>query len=290
VPADVTFGHYDQEDVRMSRHLAQLALADGERLGQGNFGVGYKVEALGRPWLVKLPAEANVHGQKWTEEQKRQNLLHEAGVANELASLGVTIVPVTVYAELADGTSALVREYGEPVRYEGERQDDWFHGPAILKSGELAELDAGLHEIEETHNWHVQDSLSVYRRPDGSLFVGDVGIWEPWHKRPPPQKRSIHDESNVPMLLAEFAWGSRRPKEQLRFPTLAWLERKVYDARAITELLEDAISEKSVKFRTYQLEMATMGFAEGVNQRTELGLPVPQGLLDLAESMGEDDE
>jgi hypothetical protein len=49
----------------------------------------------------------------------------------------------------------------------------------------------------------VQDDLLVLRRPDGSLFIGDVGIWQPPTIRQGAAGKTDH--SNLEALLEDLA-------------------------------------------------------------------------------------
>jgi hypothetical protein len=73
------------------------------------------------------------------------------------------VVPRIVYVELEDGTPVLIREWGEPLQQ--------------ITPREFAALEAELLDVERQHSWRVNDDLQLYRRADGSVFVGDVGFW-----------------------------------------------------------------------------------------------------------------
>jgi hypothetical protein len=174
-PARLTRGHaHEPETVDATRTASRVVaqsyrLANGEsawprQLGAGNFGIAYRLETDDGPRVVKLAAATNVHGRPWTREEQTRNLLHEAGVANELSRLGFRCMPRTVFVRFAGGTPALVREYGEPA--------------GALTGPEYGALEAELVAIEREHGWGVHDELSLYRRADGSVFVGDVGFWQ----------------------------------------------------------------------------------------------------------------
>ena len=100
------------------------------------------------------------------------------------------MVPLTVYVELADGTPALVREYGSVLRK--------------VDMKEIAKLEHDLYAVErEGIGWDVADELLVMRRKDGSLFVADVGFWR---KRKKPRTASGWDShTDVPDLLSQWA-------------------------------------------------------------------------------------
>lgn len=178
-PPRVSRDHWKRPDTAQAARIAsRLKVApqsysytrDGKRqygyvdpLGSGNFGAAYKVEADDAPYVVKVASATNVHGRPWMRDEQTRNLRQEAGIANELASLGYGIIPRTTYVELDGGTPALVREYGEPLQ--------------TMTGAEYTELENQLLAIERKHGWRVYDELSLYRRRDGSIFVGDVGFW-----------------------------------------------------------------------------------------------------------------
>ena len=111
-------GHFEDPEVIAATTIAAQALDQYrmgvEPLGQGNFGVTYKVG----DFIVKLPAPYNVHGQDWEPAAIRTWLLHEAGIANQARKTApphvASYLPRIVYTE-PSGTPALVREYGEPI-------------------------------------------------------------------------------------------------------------------------------------------------------------------------------
>lgn len=170
-PAHLTSGHFEREDTRRALAAARGVLHSHGQIGRGNFGIAYKGKLGSAPALVKFAADANIHGFPWTRSEQTKNLMQEAGVANELAALGFTVVPEAVYVELGDGTPAVVREYGEPL--------------TSLSRAEYLALEAQLTDIERVHGWTVADDLQLYRRADGEIFVADVGYWRapdghPW--------------------------------------------------------------------------------------------------------------
>ena len=171
-PAHLTKGHGQQLATHRARPRARL---QGERLGQGNFGVTHRVDTLDGPRVVKLPASHNIHGQPWDLAQLRREFLHEAGVANELTDLGYRIVPQTTFVDkpidMVLGVAmdrdpipfALVREYGELV--------------TSMSPAEFSKLERALFDLENETGWYPADHLFVLRRPDGSFYIGDVGLW-----------------------------------------------------------------------------------------------------------------
>lgn len=165
-PPFLTEGHFDLPMVEEAMRIASQA-KESEQLGRGHFGEAFLVETSKGPVIVKVAAERMLYQlqRPWTRQEQQANLMHEAGVANELEDLGYDIVPRSVYVELDDGTPAIVREYGEEVE-SGE-----------ISGQEYYELERALFDLEKDTGWRVQDELLLLRRPDGSLFIGDVGIW-----------------------------------------------------------------------------------------------------------------
>ena len=173
-PPKLSRGHFSREDVIEAAKAAQRLnmesyRLDGDRyaraalLGNGNFGMAYRVDTNKGPLVVKVSTATNMRGAYWTRAQQTRNMRQEAGIANELAAKGYSVVPRTVYVEIDGGTPALVREYGEPLQK--------------MTGEEYGELERQLLEIERKHHWKVEDELSLYRRTDGTIFVGDVGFW-----------------------------------------------------------------------------------------------------------------
>jgi len=240
-PASLTDDHYERAETQLATEQAKRILADGVLLGEGNFGKVYWLDDPDHADVVlKVPRDRALYGhqQEWTPEQKRDNLLHEAGVANEIRELGSTIVPDTVFVELGGDTPALVREYGEPIEH--------------LSPTDYAEVEAALMALEP-HGWRVQDELLVMRRPDGSLFVADVGVWS-------------HDEkvtlSELGSLLARWAESYGM---DLRGATLPSLARDVESYESFAEFDEDG------SFAT----MERRNLANALAKRREAGLPTP---------------
>lgn len=164
VPVALTPGHADLPETQEARRLAQAALDHPSvSLGKGNFGVTYLSE--GR--VVKLPRRENMHGSAWDPAALRAEFIHEAGIANELRALGHTVVPETVFVEGLTGAGpfdfALVREYGHPID--------------TIALAEWDELSRVLSAVQD-EGYATRDELLILRRPDGSLFIGDVGLWK----------------------------------------------------------------------------------------------------------------
>lgn len=164
------------------RAVAEVFAGRGVPLGQGNFGAAFRVVVDGVPKVVKLGSRRTVHTrepsdlyawvtQKWGQggrglKAAAREMLHEAGVANELWALGHRVVPETVYVEYK-GRPAVVREYGTI--------------PADVTAKEVDALSLALDRVIED-GFAVRDDLLVARRPDGSLFIADVGFWAPYRK------------------------------------------------------------------------------------------------------------
>ena len=240
-PASLTDDHYERAETQLATEQAKRILADGVLLGEGNFGKVYWLDDPDHADVVlKVPRDRALYGhqQEWTPEQKRDNLLHEAGVANEIRELGSTIVPDTVFVELGGDTPALVREYGDPIEQ--------------LSPTDYAEVEAALMALEP-HGWRVQDELLVMRRPDGSLFVADVGVWS-------------HDEkvtlSDLGDLLANWADSYGMDLHGATLPSIA---RDVESYEIFAEGDEDG------DFAT----MERRHIANALAKRREAGVPTP---------------
>lgn len=264
VPPELTPGHFDLHEVRDAIQFAAQAHSQSETdkglLGGGNFGVAFLVETQrGGVVVVKLPARTNIHGRVWQLSEQRTNFMHEAGVANELQALGVGLVPATVYVEFADGKPALVREYGEPV--------------TKMSVEEFAEVEQALMAVDEL-GWAVEDDIALYRRPDGSVFVGDVGIWHPkaeWKPGTPPDTGSL---GYLIPLLAETMLGTR-------ITTLEYTIRLAHRLRAT--LADD--DEKRVFGRSHWAAQEVKRLRHAIADRQEIGLPVPaEATIVLAEA------
>lgn len=248
-PARVTRGHWRSPSTKEAIAIAERVGVDSYRLrngeygrarhlGAGNFGIAYLVEADDGPRVVKVPAATNIHQRPWSREEQTRNLLHEAGVANELGRKGFGCIPRTVFVRYGGGTPALVREYGEPV--------------TSLSGPEYAALEKELVAIERKHGWHVADELSLYRRANGTVFVGDVGFWQaPKPRARGEKRRPWRDmESSLTFLLdqAQKTYGAPRVTELPRLWGIAALLHKRdrapddWDAELAQELLDDVAS------------------------------------------------
>lgn len=219
--ATLTPDHFELPTVQQAERIAARARQDGEKLGRGNFGQAYKVpdpDAPGGYVLVKLPAKKDMHGREWNLGELRSWFIHEAGVANELSEF-TSVVPHTVYVEVK-GRPALVREYGELVENK-------------LTVPEFDALAEELARIAARH-WKISDDLLVARRPDGSLFIADVGVWFPvdladrsvWERR--MKIREIWEDLWLELhkLAVQQPWarpGDRDQRHKLSPPSLAEL-------------------------------------------------------------------
>ena len=256
-PARLTDGHFDLGIVQDALTVAAAAPEKGVFLGRGNFGETYAVPVCGGVAVVKIPTEKDIHGRTWKRPEQRANFLHEAGVANELEAVGVEIVPRTVYVETGDGVPALVREYGEPV--------------ALMSVEEFGELEQALADVE-TLGWRVEDEISLYRRPDGSVFVGDVGIWHPVAVYASGKQDVGFDDSSLDYLTPRLA-GQVLGERYKDMPSLFSVQRATrWAARTIED--REPVEELS-KFMQHHHAMVFGGLREKVAQRQALDLPVP---------------
>lgn len=264
-PAHLTEGHFELADVKEAFRVVEDSPRRRTFLGRGNFGETYAVPVGDRLVVVKLPTEKDIHGRTWKLPEQRQNFLHEAGVANELQALGVTIVPETVYVETPDGIPALVREYGEPVT--SMSLDDF-----IGVEQQLADVEA--------LDWRVEDEIDLYARPDGTVFVGDVGIWHPIARYADSGKpRGMwEDESSLDDLVPRLGEKLLGPRYD-RMPSLFAVGRS---ARWAAEALEELVEEPRrplTGFQKHHLDLAVGSLREKIARRHALGLPVPPDAL-----------
>ena len=254
-------------------------IGQSRQVGQGNFGIVYRVDTLDGPRRVKIPAPYNVHQKTWTWEEQRANLLHDVGVSNEVRALGFDVVPVQVYTEFG-GTPALVGEWGEPV--------------TELSGAEYGALEEALVAIEREHGWRVRDDLQVYRRPDGSVYVGDVGFWG----APDPQQKWTHQTTALPQLLDKlqqqtlagltvdperlkgiqpgYEWTARRSVHNL--PELLWRANVLADLRAESE--EDGPARSKHPAMLQWNARDAQSFLDALDDRDRLGIPTPAAVRD----------
>lgn len=255
-------GHHDRQEVIFATSVANTARASALELGRGNFGVAYLAETDAGRFVVKCPTEIDIHGRTWTAKEQRENFLHEAGVANELASLGVRIVPHIVFVELEDGSPALVREYGEPVLKST---------PEVYADVEKALVDV------EARGWKVEDEIELFTRPDGSLFVGDVGIWHPAVVEDGAER--FPKFSTLDMLLRILA---HRLIDEFEFPALSEVLRRTQHCEHILQRIRGGHALGEYLFL---LREAHRFFARAQEQRERIGLPTPKEALEMADTL-----
>ena len=251
-------GYFERPDVVAAGKVAAQALREGRLLGTGNFG---QVFAHGQH-AVKVPARTNMRGERWSPQDVEPYLIHEAGVANELAARGHTVVPSVVLTRTPEGTLALLRELGAP--------------PGTVTTAELGRLEAAL-EAVEADGWDVDDALEVFRRLDGSLFVADVGWWRP---RLRPRGSSPMDASDLPSLLGRLAVDLGHDREVQRALSstssipdgglMGMLRAEVDPDDVIVELFRE-------DYMPYMVESAEL--------RRKVGLPVPANLSRAIEAI-----
>ena len=255
--ATLTEGHFDSATVKVAAKIAKRARQQGAYLGRGNFGEVYGIEGH----VVKYPVLRDIHDRPRSPAEARGYLLHEAGVANELAEAGHRIVPVTVFVELPDGTPALVREYGEPL--------------SKVAADEVVALEKGLYDVEATgkHGWDVADELLVMRRKDGTLFVADVGWWRVRQK----PRSGWAGASLLPDLLGRWAVSAGLPKTTKKGLAINFAAKMDY------LLGEIAILETEEHPDDYENWGEDLGpeLAGQIAQRIESGLAVPDDVIDL---------
>ena len=251
----VSLGHFHQRSVREAAEVAALVAARHPTraafAGAGNFGMVYRVETPEGPRAVKVPAANDNHNVAWTRAEQTMWIRHEAGVANELAARGYTVVPRGVYTEFEGATPAFVREWGEPVRH--------------LTPALYATLESELYAIEREARWDVQDVLLVFARPDGSVFVGDVGYWmAPKDPAAPPRDRV----SDLLRMLLRDTPILRPDGAEWRPAVRGTLERL---ARLVADEIEVGAGLRLDAFTRRQLG----DLVAEVRTRDAFGLPVP---------------
>lgn len=283
-PPRLSRGHFEDPKTRAATTVAarvterSYALGGGryghtDLLGKGNFGIGFRVDGDDGAALVKIASPYDLHERVWTSDAQTRNLRHEAGVANELRPLGFTLIPEAVYTEFGEPpkTPALVREYGEP--------------PGRITGAEYGELERQLVAIEREHGWHVVDDLVPWRRPDHSLFIGDVGFW-----RPPRTKQgrwnSYHSDLSflLPKLQQQYLEGLlRRDPPSTTHPEYDYQNR--IPAVALPSLVGHAESARKFwpkrgPLKAFHREEATR-FLDAITYREQLGIPTPAELDDV---------
>lgn len=262
-PPRLTRGHMRDpataEATIVARHVLDRSfrLSNGEYgdtrlLGSGNFGIAYLVDSDSGPRVVKVSTAMSIHQRPWTRAEQVRNLMHEAGVANELGRKHLSIIPKTVYTHFDGGTPALVREYGEPV--------------TSLTGAEYGALEAQLLNVERKYGWHVEDELALYRRADGSVFVGDVGFWRAPSKG---KRRPWRDmDSSLKHLLeaAQKTYGA---------PNVTSLPRLL----SIAAFMTPRRAEKTPD--DWDAELA-QEYIDAVADRAKEGVPTPRWLAPVA--------
>jgi hypothetical protein len=261
-PPTLTEGHFYLPEVREAAVVAEHGREHGASLGRGNFGLTYLTQTVHGPVVVKVAATEALYGnrQRWSRVDQQNNMMHEAGVANELADMGYDVVPRTTYVELADGTPALVREYGDLAD--------------SVTPDEFYALETRLLALEKATGWRVQDDLLVLRRPDGSLFIGDVGIWQPPSARNGKTRAYDPLDSSLGSLLSKFAEAAFGQRDISSLPRIAHL------MDALSNMDEDSFF---VKVLREQMQ-------EALASREAVGIPSPPGALAFAEDEDEADE
>jgi hypothetical protein len=116
-------------------------------------------------------------------------MLQEAAMTEEIRAQGYTCVPDSVF--LRHGSVvAIVREYGEVVE---------------KNTLALSELDWLADQCKQLvyAGIRIQDELLILRRMDGSLFIGDVGLWRHSSEFSVMKSHQIQEDmSMVRMLLS----------------------------------------------------------------------------------------
>jgi hypothetical protein len=251
IEPEVPPGYFDRPEVVAAGRVAADVLRAGHLLGTGNFG---QVFGHGQR-AVKVPAHTNMRGDVWAKSDVEPYLIHEAGVANELVARGHSVVPTVVLTRTPDGTLALLRELGAP--------------PGVVTAAELGQIEAAL-EAVEGDGWDVDDALAVFRRPDGSLFVADVGWWRP---RPRPRGPSPMESSELPSLLGRLAidLGHDRDVQRALSSISSIPDGELMDMLRAAVDPDDIIVELSREdYMPYMVESAAL--------RRAVGLPVPERL------------
>lgn len=260
----ITRDHFDDPAVREAAGIAARTTSQQgymvgdryerpERIGQGNFGMVYRVPDATGSHAVKLPAAHDLHNAAWSREAQTSWIRHEAGVANELAARGYTIIPRGVYTEFGQGTPAFVREWGEPVQ--------------TLTPGQFATLERELLAIEREKGWTVADELLVLKRPDGSVFIADVGLWTPPSSAADRASWSSARSNAVELLAALLrnvpVMQHGVPHRPVLMPSLE------IHARSVRGVVDDGEAPTAYDQRTAERLLAEIA------ERDLLGLPVP---------------
>jgi hypothetical protein len=186
---------------------------------------------------------------------------HEAGVANELYEAGYTVVPRTIYVE-PDGHPGVVREYGEPVT-----------DPSME---EISELEAALYRVESDgiEGWDVADDLLVMRRPDGSIYIADVGFWR---KRKRARKPGWEDRSDVGSLLS--GWVHKGGGDKALAQALSAGSSLFGAGASIADDIAEDIAEGDPT--SFSLAIMVQTLMNAIETREAVGLYVPANLHNL---------
>jgi hypothetical protein len=221
----------------------------GIYLGRGNFGQALLIEGA----VLKLPVDRDIHGRPWPPAEILAAFRQEAAAASTLRAAGFDVVPATVLVEDAQGP-VLVREYGEPAG-----------GLSVAEWDRLAQRLSAV----QAAGWLIRDRLLLLRRPGGSLFVGDVGLW-----RLSPRPIDEHQD-DLPDLLDEV-----RPRElPRRFSSWHELSRRAHTGQARwASAREDAarLGRPWPEARRMALALFNLrSLYDGVMERTRRRLPVP---------------
>jgi hypothetical protein len=263
--ATLTEGHDDDPRVRKALRVVQAMLdgsARGRSLGRGNFGEAFEVRRGAVRVIIKIPVAADIHGRPWTMSTLRKFFLQEAGIANDLWDLGSSIVPRTTYVEV-NGVPYLVREWGTIPANITPEEFDW------LGDQLSALMSAG---------WKIADDLLVARRPNGALFVADVGMWTKRTRGVRHAARDAWDDlwRELGKLSGEQPWAP---------PGRGWYERRVPSAAQIRYakqeingvLAEVKAAEKEgrpglIKLRIRALNDRHDGLHKMIERRRSVGL------------------
>jgi hypothetical protein len=248
---------------------------------------------------VKVAAAKNRHGTPWTPEEARDKLLREAAAANTLRALGLSIIPEIHYTEVGaggdgghggGGKPALVREYGEPTTHtrrvagpplrsagpawgapmlslrpvQSTVRNKRVQGPGgPLTAREYLDLERQLLAVVDA-GWTVRDDLQPLRRPDGSVFIGDVGEWEP--TEPNGREGALDELDTLLGLLGE--------RLSLTLTAAGVAQRLDYAEREVQHYLRDP-DEFNLTSCTEAIERVE----EMARKRERSGFPLPTALV-----------
>lgn len=245
-------GLTEDHDDADARAIVEAAKQHGTVLGQGGFGRAEAVKVNGVRYVVKFPARKNNHGKTRTAKDAKRWLLHEAGIANRLE--GNPAVPFTTFVDGPGWDFALVREYGEPV------------DPARLTLSQIAQLEADLLAVEAS-GVQVDDDLLILSRPDGELFIGDVGWWRVLDK--PWGTSMVDPESKLGDLLYRALEGA---PDTVRKAVAAG--RYAHATPGLVDTYTDAVDRALVTGKPGFAALLLRSPANAVLVRDAVGLPV----------------